>query len=79
VINYRDRAKRRMSMSSEWQPEDQKLDPEERIDPTEQVQFEDWENDQENVAELGERMPENLDDVRDEIVSDRRLGQEEQD
>jgi hypothetical protein len=67
-----------MSMS-EWQPEDQKFDPEERIDPTEQQQFEDWENDEENVAELSERMPENLDDVRDEIVSDRRQGQEEQD
>ena len=64
---------------SEWQPEDQKFDPEERIDPTEQQQFEDWENDEENVAELSERMPENLDDVRDEIVSDRRQGQEEQD
>jgi hypothetical protein len=63
---------------SEWQPEDQKFDPQERIDPTEQVEFEDWENDQENVAELSERMPENLDDVRDEIVSDRREGQEEQ-
>ena len=64
---------------SQWQPEDQKFDPEERIDPTEQQQFEDWENDEENVAELSERMPENLDDVRDEIVSDRRQGQEEQD
>jgi hypothetical protein len=64
---------------SEWQPEDQKFDPEERVDPTEQQQFEDWENDEENVAELSERMPENLDDVRDEIVSDRRQGQEEQD
>jgi hypothetical protein len=64
---------------SEWQPEDQKFDQKERLDPTEQQQFEDWENDEENVAELSERMPENLDDVRDEVVSDRRLGQEEQD